>query len=198
MKGIIIFFVAVFLYAPLRGQLPGNDNTSKIRWGVKLGLAISEVQFDDKSGSYNPSINTRTGLIVGGYSRIKINDQMVFQPEIRFVGKGWKETGYYSYNATYLEFPLNIMYAPSNSKGTFFIGAGPAPAVYIGESLFYAGYTDFKGFDIGINALMGYEVALGFSLSLHYTHGLVNVNTYDRGNISVKNRSFGLTAGYTF
>jgi hypothetical protein len=197
MKDILIFFIAILTYASLSGQNNTSNNTSKYKWGLKLGFAISKIDFDDKTGAVNPSINTRTGLIAGAFARIKLGDRAGFQPEVRIIGKGWKETGYYSYDLTYLEFPLNLLYSPTGNKGTFFIGGGPAPAVYIGESLFYGGYSDMKGFDIGVNVLMGYEIPIGFSLSLHYTYGLANVNAV-KNDVSIKNRSFGLTAGYTF
>lgn len=198
MKGIIIFLIAALAHTSLNSQTHKSSAPSPYKWGLKLGFSIADINFKDKSGSANPTIHTRVGFIAGGFARIALSEQAALQPEVRMIGKGWKEPGYYGYDLTYLEFPLNLLYTATGSKGgTFFVGGGPAPAVYIGESIFYGGYNDVKRLDLGVNALIGYEVAIGFSLTFHYTHGLTNVNAV-KGDVSIKNRSFGLCAGYTF
>jgi hypothetical protein len=45
---------------------------------------------------------------------------------------------------------------------------------------------------------MGYEIPIGFSLNLNYTHGLVNVSGVREYMPVFRNRSFGIAVGYTF
>lgn len=201
MKSKLTVLAMTLIWLSAFGQNPADNNDAKVKWGIKLGLTISNIKLDDNSGLLgSPTTNSKAGFLAGGYSRIMLGRSASFQPEVLLAVKGWKETGSYGsypHKATYLEFPFSLLYTSTRAKGVFFIGGGPAPAIYIGETVFFNGYNDYRQFDIGVHVLMGYEVPIGVSLNLHYTHGLADVNSYDNG-VSIKNRSFGLSVGYTF
>lgn len=195
--------IAISAHALCQGGLltKMESNNGKVKYGVKAGLAIAKSKVE-----YNPSITPynkivfKAGAMAGGYAQIKAGKNACFQPELLIVGKGMKEKyEAYSYrnDVTYIELPLNILYKPVTSKGSFFIGGGPSPAYYIGENFFYSGQYFIKKFDLGINLLAGYEMPIGFSINLHYTHGLTNISR-SAEVLLTKNRCFGLSVGYIF
>lgn len=190
--------VAIFFAIIAFGQ---NQPTSekKVRFGIKAGVTVAKTQFENK---WNPTdYSFKTGGFFGVFIRKSLNKSVYFQPELLLVNKGAKEKHEdynYRVDLTYLELPLNLLYKSSDSKGGFFIGGGPAPSVFIGDNIFYFGDQNAKSFDFGINILTGYELPIGFSINLNYTHGLLNL-TSDKEHVpTIRNRSFGLTLGYLF
>ena len=207
MKSTLIFFAAIILPTSVFGQLRSREgketSNDKIKFGIKAGVAIAntKIEYNTTTMPGNNKPTSKLGALGGGFARMPFGNKACFQPELLMVGKGMKESNqYYPYRTdlTYLELPLNILYKPSGSKGSFFIGGGPAPSFYIGESVFYSGITRVKKFDVGINILTGYELPIGFSINLHYTYGLLNISQ-NRTDIPVtKNRCFGFSVGYIF
>ena len=214
MNKLFLFILAVGI-APLasgQSQLEGKEvSRMKKKLGVKAGIAIAIIRME-----YNPTPDpdpaeptSKLGAVAGFFARMPLSKKICFQPELLMVGKGFKEKDQYgsSYlyktTITYLELPLNMLYKTTTSNGSFFIGGGPAPAFYIGNNAFYYGDEVFKKFDLGINILAGYEIPIGFSINLHYTHGLSNIGKEKDANgtlysVNLKNRCFGLMIGYVF
>src|SRR5690606_38732495 len=141
------------------------------------------------------------GLISGFYLNMDLNKKLRFQPALLLVNKGMNEIHedfIIRKNLNYVEVQLNLLHQSTSPRSSFFIGGGLAPSYYTGETLFYLGDNELKKIDVGINFLMGYEIPIGFSLNLNYTHGLVNISG-DREFMPVfRNRSFGIAVGYTF
>ena len=207
MKKRILFFGTILLSTSTFCQislLEGKETANnKIRVGIKAGIAVANCKVEYNTGTMpgNSKPTSKLGAMGGGYAQILLSKKICFQPELLLVGKGMKENNqYYSYRTdlNYLELPLNLLYKPPAPGGSFFIGGGPAPAVYIGENVFYSGYHYFKKFDFGINILTGYELPIGFSINLHYTHGLLNISQNKTDVPVTRNRCFGLCVGYTF
>lgn len=207
MKKILIFFAIIIVHPSVLGQLSDRQDketsNDKIKFGIKAGVAIAntKVEYNTTTTPGNGKPKSKLGAMAGVFARLALGNKACFQPELLMVGKGMKENNqnyFYRNDLTYLELPLNILYKPSGSKGSFFIGGGPAPAFYIGENVFYSGYQSVKKFDVGINVLTGYELPIGFSINLNYTYGLLNISENKVDVPVIKNRSFGLTVGYTF
>ncbi|MGZ8540962.1 MAG: porin family protein, partial [Chitinophagaceae bacterium] len=182
----------------LEGKQTSND---KIRFGVKAGITVATCPVEYSSTAIVIGYpKYKLGVMGGVFAGILLSKKVCFQPELLIVGKGMKEDNQ-SYGVrtdlTYLELPLNLLYKPTNPKGSFFVGGGPAPAIYIGENVFYSGPQYFKKFDFGINILAGYELPIGFSINLHYTHGLINISDNKTDLPLTKNRCFGLSVGYS-
>ncbi|MEP7373697.1 MAG: porin family protein [Chitinophagaceae bacterium] len=206
MKKAVIFFAVIIVstsgFCQL-SKLEGKETSdSKIRFGIKAGIAFANTKIEYNStppGNNKPQ--TKLGVMGGVFARLDLGKKTCFQPELLLVGKGMQQNDqYYPYRAglTYLEVPFNLLYKPTASKGSFFIGGGPAPAYYIGQNVFYSGYNNVKKFDVGINILTGYELPVGLSINLNYTYGLLNISQ-NRTDVPVtKNRSFGLSVGYIF
>jgi len=204
MKRILIFLIAAIVPTAGSCQLWGNEGkhtgNDKIRFGIKAGVAIANLKIEYGPAVFATGHKSKGGALAGIFLQMAAGKHANFQPELLLINKGMKEKGGSSFRTalTYLELPLNLLYKKTTAKGSFFIGGGPAPSFYIGESVFYSGYEGFKKFDVGINFLAGYELPIGFSINLHYTHGLLNI-TYDRTNFPViKNRCAGVSVGYLF
>jgi hypothetical protein len=203
MKRLFIFLIAIIVpmagFCQLWGREAKQTGNDKIRFGIKAGISLAnqKIEFDPPVTSDESQI--KLGFLAGIFMQTPLGKTVSFQPELLLIGKGVKSQYYSSRTSlTYLELPLNLLYKRSSAKGSFFIGGGPAPSIYVGESVFYSGYQGFKKFDFGLNILVGYELPIGFSINLHYTHGLINI-TYDKTNVPVvKNRCIGLSVGYTF
>ena len=122
---------------------------------------------------------------------------------------------------TYVELPVMVMYKLSAGPGRVVVGAGPYVAVAVGGSLngepINFNLSNFRKLDLGATASLGYELASGFSLSVYYAQGLTNVSKSTTPNLgainptnptasldpsafggTLKNRTYGLTAGYFF
>jgi hypothetical protein len=207
MKKTLLLFGFLNVISAAFGQvwrLEGKEtNNNKTRFGIRLGISVAKthLRYDPVFYPDSDEKGARVGIIGGGLVAIRLNKKVVFQPELLLVGKGVKEIrlGYdYNNRVTYIEMPLYLLFKPEGAKGSFFIGGGPAPSFFIGENIFYSGYNYFNKFDLGLNVLAGYELPLGFSLNLQYTHGLLNVSKNESTLPIVKNRCFGLTAGYLF
>lgn len=207
MKKRFLFFMMIsfpaLCYCQLWNLIGKETENDKVRIGIKLGLAFSNVQVE-----YGDNLNTEveknsshTGLISGFYLNMDLNKKLRFQPALLLISKGMNEN-HQSFtirkNLSYVEVQLNLLHQSNSAKGSFFIGGGLAPSYYTGETLFYSGNNDLKKLDVGINFLTGYEIPIGFSLNLNYTHGLVNVSGVREYMPVFRNRSFGIAVGYTF
>jgi hypothetical protein len=193
----VAFVLAVLFATTVFCQEESGEKENKLRFGIKAGMAVANMQSEYRSVPTYYS-DRKLGGMVGILIRTPLGRSLYFQPELLMVGKGYQEQQEF-YDArvdlTYIELPLNLLY---KSKGGFFIGGGPAPSFLIGENIFYFGNQNSKEFDFGINVLAGYETPLGFSINLNYTHGLLNL-TSDTENVTIlRNRSFGITVGYLF
>ena len=207
MKKLFLFYLALAFSIPSISQLSsleGTENSGKkIKLGIKAGICVATAKKEFNASSYPPKAKGIIGAIGGVFFRAPINKKIFFQPELQLIGKGLKTKDefnnyYYPEKTTYLEIPLNILYKPVSDKGSFFIGGGPAPAFYIGETIFYSSGSPIKKFEFGINFLTGYELPIGFSINLNYTHGLTNISGDESYITVLKNRYFGITVGYIF
>jgi len=131
---------------------------------------------------------------------------------VQLVGKGGKEKDDYGSSKTrmaYLE-PMGYVlynYKLPNDKGRVFAG----PGIYVAYGLWGkskyegTGYNEsfsafdkdlgYKRFDFGLNGMIGYQMPQGFSLSLVYELGLLNIDPA-RGDDKTKNRLLSLNIGY--
>lgn len=205
MKKVLIFFgtiiISTLAFCQLSRVEGKETRKSKIRLGIKAGFSVADLKTEYGPAVFAVDQAFKFGGVAGVFFQMPVGEATSFHPELLLVVKGTKQKGASSSagtRLTYLELPLNLLYKPVNPKGSFFIGGGPAPAYYIGENLFYTGYNEFKKFDVGINILTGYELPIGFSFNLCYTHGIVNISQNRTDFPVIKNQCFGFSFGYTF
>jgi hypothetical protein len=201
-----------------------TDNP-KASFGILGGVNLQNLNGKDMSGDKMEN-DMIIGYHVGVNIQIPIAPEFYFQPGLLFTTKGAKVNGVITrtYNLSYIEIPLNLVYKGSLGNGYVMVGFGP----YIGYGIMgktkYEGgsasletdiefknvvesgdpltKTYFKAFDAGGNVFAGYEMASGIFIQLNTQFGLLKINPEDNRNSSdksvVNNTGFGLSLGYRF
>jgi len=198
--------------------------------GLAFGL-LGGVNFQNLNGKDNSGDRLENDMIVGFHAganvQIPIAPEFYFQPGLLFSTKGAKTSNDLvtaTYNLSYLELPLNLVYKGLLGTGYVMVGFGPyvgyaimGNAKYEGGSLTYddkieftntveAGdpltTTYFRPLDVGGNIFAGYEMAGGIFFQLNTQLGLLKINPEDKritdNKQSVMNTGFGLSLGYRF
>lgn len=162
-------------------------------FGIKAGLALANATIKPANPDpYNPyyTTSTKVGALAGIYLDIFSGNKIIFRPGAEVVSKG---TGGGN-NFIFVDFPLNILYKIKYTTGYFIAGGGPSIGVPINDYYhLYPLKTEF-----GVNGLIGYQLAIGFSFNLNYSYGLSNANKSNQFISKISNRYLGITLGYSF
>ena len=190
--------------------------------GVKAGLNVSTLRIDDTGSA---DIQTKNGIVAGGFLGLDLLGPLNFQAEALFTQKGAKQeekdaggTTVTTLSVNYLEIPvfakISTPVAPPLVTANFY--AGPAFAVKISEDISaelngtevpvegdLATEDVFKSSDVG--AVAGANLsfsALGLAsliVDLRYTLGLSHIaKNVESGENSVKNGVVTLSVGLGF
>ena len=193
-RAFLIYVIIIFLFN-YQVFCQAND---KITFGLKMGIVAtkSNIVYNYNAAPKNSGIAT---ILFGGVLNIPIKKNIVFQPGVLFVYKGLKSrypnTNYDIHeNFNYIEVPINFLYYFKTNTVGYFIGGGLAPAFKKNR---YNSYP-LKTFDLGINAITGYKFAIGASINVAYTYGILNVSQYKSAYPVIRNRYFTLSIGYEF
>jgi len=183
------------------------------QYGKKGGKLIT----DDQKIGYTVGLEMDAPMCKGKFS---------FHPGLFYAQKGrienvsYREKTYWSLR--YAELQANFLYNMSHKKtNTFYVGGGPAFAVDLpsfaetrllnGDPLLSNDFvkngkrsvnfgtlssSDFVGPDWGVNLMLGYRLANGWSVGYNYTIGLRNINPNATGNDGLRNHFMGLRIGY--
>lgn len=182
--------------------------------GFRGGLSLATLGGDDIE-----SIDSRTGLNIGGFVNIPLSDVLGLQIGAGFAQKGFSETELgvdVSFEVDYIEIPLLLTLSPpttGNVGFNFFIG----PALGFKASCNVTGSEDgvtvsvdcddpdfeldLKSVDFGAMVGAGLDIGLTDNVALiiegFYNLGLNKID--DSGDDDdVKNRAFSLLAGLSF
>ena len=184
----------------------------KTSFGIKGGIQQTSVVLHQETEDVEISLETPgTGFQIGGIADIKLSNNFSVQPQLLFnyrTGKSATFSG--KLNAMSLDIPINALYHHNG----FFIGAGPNFSYGLSAEVnpfedgeenqdLYKEIEDeealIKRFEIGVNALMGYQFPSGFGIQANFTRGLNNlVNGEDAEGIKFNFKQFGLTFSYMF
>ena len=185
---MIISFVTQFSF----GQKPTI--------GIKAGLALSNATINPTIPDSYFKTSGKTGVVVGAYLNVPSGKKILFRPGAEIVSKGVKQQfddTYVSYSFpvrfTYVDFPINILYKFKYTNGFLLAGGGPVIGVPINDDYQFPIKSEFS-----INGIVGYEVAIGFSININYTYGLTNASDNKQNISKISNRYLGITVGYTF
>ncbi|MDP8211576.1 MAG: porin family protein [Candidatus Stygibacter australis] len=204
MKKNVILLLLIFVIV----QLLAYDVHAK---GVKGGI-----NFANFSSAEEDDLESKAGLILGGFVTYIVNDQFSFQPEIYFTMKGAKsEWGYgYEYKDTfklnYFEVPfLGVMNIPVEASFAPKLFFGPALGVNLSATYkieweyTYDGETESGSENGDLDEIIPIEFGLIFGgtiefekivFDLRYNMGLTDILDY----CSSKNRVFSILLGYKF
>ena len=199
--GILFFsFLAII-------NCQAQESAYKVSFGLKGGFGLSTVRgsaTDEYGATF--SYSSRASVFGGLRLFVPTGRNGLFIPEMIVIVKSTMEQRpespasqfNYNYNQPhnifYVEMPLNMTYKKVSKAGQFFVGGGPAPAVQFMDE--YLANGPIKSFDLGLNVLAGYQFAIGFSLELNYTHGLLKISSNADANVKMSNIGFSL--GYAF
>lgn len=189
----------LFVLAALVGVLGATTAQAQDRGGVRVGANFATLSTDEEG--FDPK--TRTGLVVGLYGVVPVNDIFSFQPEVLFSQQGAKvEDG--SDEATvkldYVQIPALARIRLGRTSPAFLL-VGPtfgfntsAKTEFNGESQDFK--DEVKGSDVGL--VTGVAINAGLAVvDARYTWGLMNIDdSTDPGNI--KNRFFSISVGFRF
>jgi len=199
---------------------------------AKTSFAIlGGINFQNLNGKNTNGDKLENDLIMGYHAGVNVQlpiaPEFYFQPGVLFTTKGAKyTTGPFTgtYNLSYVEMPLNLVYKALLGNGYFMLGFGPYVAYGIkGTFTDAAGSASLKSdivfknvvetsdpstthylkaLDAGGNIFVGYELPAGIFFQLNTQLGMLNINpeykslTTDKS--SLKNTGFGLSLGYRF
>lgn len=179
-----------------------------ITYGIKTGLNFSKF-----AGSFNGRSSTTESLLgfhIGAAVDFGLGNFSI-QPGFLITSKGGvinEETGYISTTLNYIEVPINLLFKQRIGKGKFYIGGGPYLAFAtsgkntendFSEDVHFGNHSgEINSSDLGLNFLVGYQLAEGFGFNLNYGLGLSNLYNGDYGPGSIKNRTISISVSYFF
>ncbi|HLK28420.1 MAG TPA: porin family protein [Puia sp.] len=197
---------------------------SQVRFGIKGGLNLAGQLLHVKTMGIDVSESGKTipSFHIGFFGDIPLSENVKFDPEILFNGKGANfnaldnnggNTETAKVRPYYLNVPLNLLYYHKLKSGNtaLFIGGGPDFGYGLfgkvsnsdtSENVFQK--DGFRRFDFGINFIGGVELTSGVRISINYTLGITSiVDNSAAAQAGVdsetwKNRVFSISVGYLF
>ena len=185
--------------------------TSSTGFGVKAGVNLPNYHVSN----VDTKSDMATNFHVTAYADVPVNALFSVQPGVSLQGKGTKysqgEFGTYTQNTMWVEIPVNaVVKLPSMGAGHFYLGAGPYAALGIsGKNKFDGdGSIEFeddfefgkdktqKGFDAGVNFLVGYQLGNGVNIGAGYGLGLANLAPENPMDIKLHNRVLSFSVGF--
>lgn len=172
--------------------------------GFKTGLNLNHVSTNDDELKHE--LAGRASVHLGLIADFELSKTWSFQPQLLFSGRGAKlahgdHEDVFAFNS--LELPLNVVYKKEASKG-FFFGFGPSFGYNLSGKIkedhdsediqFGNKEGEIKRFDVGMNALVGYQFSNRFFVSSNYALGLSNWNNTNTS--TWRNNLLGISVGY--
>ncbi len=187
MKKTAIFVASLFLLFSAKAQ--------EVHFGVKGGLNVSQLHFQDNSTS-----DSKVGVHLGVLAHIHTSSrQWAIQPELLYSLEGAKNVGsaLYTYNLNYLNVPILVQYLFDNG---FRIEGGPQIGFLLGSNKKGRGVTvqdkGYKSTAFSIPLGIGYITSSGWGLDARYVFGLSNINSYSRDYGTIQSNVFQLGLFY--
>lgn len=187
--------------------------SAQVSLGIKGGVNMSNLVYDDEVDDKNPKIGFNIGLAAD----VDFTPNVALQTGLFFNTKGFKSVNdaieaEYTENLMYLQLPLHLAYKVDVTPGTRVVfHAGPYAAYGVGGSrkakvgnlsgtwdvdkIFGDAAGQYKPFDAGLGLGVGAEMGV-FLIDLGWDMGLVNISNRDNGN--TKNQNAYLSVGYRF
>lgn len=167
---------------------------AQTRFGLKGGLNLANVSVT--SGGVSATPEFLTSFHGGVLFETRLTEKLLFQPNLLFSQKGYKDGGDTEAKVNYIEIPVNLLYEANKD---FTVGVGIYAAHAISGKGILNGKTydyDFSTgksnrFDLGVNLIAGYEIIEGLRFSINYTLG--TANTLDNANMKVNNKVWGFS-----
>ncbi|MEC3908189.1 porin family protein [Tamlana sp. 2201CG12-4] len=154
-----------------------------VKYGVRGGYNISNLDFDDTSGIVNKH---RNSLYIGFFANIRLSKTVSLMPEIQFSAEGANAE---PLHLDYIQTPIFLRFRLSEKVH---MGLGPQVGLKVHKE------------DDGVNnfaysgvAGIEYKINYAIFVDARYTYGLRNVFNENLG-IAAKNRTIQIGVGYKF
>lgn len=218
--------IALTLVLSISLTIAQGQENPKTSFGILGGINFQNLNGKDYDGE-----KLSNDMIIGYHAGINLQIPIVpdfyFQPGLLYSTKGAKSTDGLiesTYNLSYIELPINLLYKSLLGNGYIMVGFGPyisygimgkakhegggqslesdiefQNVVEVGDPLLT---SYFKPFDAGGNIIVGYEMAGGLFLHLNTQFGMLNIYPEDKrfpdGKTEIRNTGFGVSLGYQF
>jgi hypothetical protein len=174
------------------------------KFGFKAGVNLNNVSSNDEE--LNEELAGRTSIHLGVITDFKMSKSLSFQPQLLFSGRGAKvahedHSDVYAFNS--IEIPLNFTYRKNAAKGVF-LGVGPSLGYNLSGKVkedhdsedieFGSAEGEIKRFDLGLNAILGYQFSNKYFVSTNYSSGLSNWS--NNSNATWRNNILGISVGF--
>ena len=180
--------------------------------GFKLGSTWSKVDVDEPDA--DDGIDYMSAFGGGGFIRFGLAG-LGLQVDVLALTKGAEVVdaadGDVNFKLDYVDVPVQLVFGLGSSRFAPYVLVGPSFGFEVGcevddestpnDTEIDCDDADFferKSLDIGATGALGLQIPLGPGNVLvegRYTHGLSNIA--DNGDTEIKNRSFGVFAGYS-
>jgi Outer membrane protein beta-barrel domain len=150
-------------------------NAQQVHFGVKGGVNIAQLHFNDDQ----LSPDSKVGLNLGVLAHIHTSKTWALQPELIYSLEGAQKVGNpaTNYSLNYLNIPVLLQYMFSNG---FRLEGGPQIGFLLSAkrkvSDVSTDYNSFKSSAVSIPLGVGYLTSSGFGLDARYVFGLSNIN----------------------
>ncbi|MDQ6902021.1 MAG: PorT family protein [Bacteroidota bacterium] len=172
MKRTAIFVASLFLLFSAKAQ--------GVHFGVKGGINVSQLHFEDNSTS-----DSKVGVHLGVLAHIHTSSrQWAIQPELLYSLEGAKKVGSAgdTYNLNYLNVPVLVQYLFDNG---FRIEGGPQVGFLLKANIKGGGITvedkGYKSTAFSIPLGIGYLSSAGWGIDARYVFGLSDINDIRNG-----------------
>jgi len=159
-----------------------------------IGLNMANI-----SGAEGASTNM--SFHIGGLVGFGLTDKISIQPGLFYSIKGAKADlagTSTALNLSYLEIPVNVVYAVGESG--LALHAGPYLGMLMSAKAKDVDMKDmYKSMDFGLNVGASYNLPMGLMVRAQYGMGLADINNKDKSGSDKKlsNSCIGITIGYT-
>ena len=221
MKKVLILLLLSVLSFYAQGQLGYGPELGVGMSTFKFAAPTSPILYT--SSSVSSILSGKLGFLID----VPLSRHLYFQSGLYVSRKGAERSFSYHFNdsfseqvhqsvyANYFDVPIGVVFKKGlQGKGRIMAGLGGQPSYIIGgrtmldDRLVFAGVDSntktygkietektLRGFDIALLVTLGYEAATGMFVRAWYSSG---VNDLGISSEIIKNRTWGLSAGYIF
>lgn len=156
-----------------------SQSSSDVRYGIRAGLNISNLDFEPGPVSENEH---RNGFAFGGFAEFPLTEQLFLNTEIQWSAEGAKSQ---ELRADYIHLPIQLKFALGEK---FMIGVGPQASLKTWKN------TDgFETFSFSAIGGVEYMISNDLFLDVRAAYGLTNI--LDDSITTLEAKNFNIQIG---
>lgn len=182
-----------------------NAQDLPIRWGIKGGMNLSQMNIDDGHGQFTAA-GMRAGFHLGSVAEYLFSDALALQPALLFMQNGSGELSNTTLTFNQIQLPVNIKYSFKPAEFKMFVAAGPYVGYLLSATAKQNGVSvdlfnksinaePMRRIDYGLNIGTSVELNENIDVGFGYQLGLSNLFP---GNSTNRINTITLSASYFF